>query len=269
MSVAKTWRLAGAPPVGVSTSAVPMVSPAANTGPRPSTVMRPSSFTSACNSAMTHRWAGCHPRTMLRGTTFAVAAVPGAFETGSTPIPPSNLTSVSSARASDNTSASETTVSSVTILMMYLLVTVRFAWTSSDGLERRRIENHHLILVLCEFVTRILYAGTWWISSFTLVMGCCYKPIRVSCGVHEKSDKLTAVVDAVDCSGTDPLRIIDRLEESVVADEPVSENCSVHVGSNHVVLIVQAECLGEGGPWKIESEESPLDQQKTMVLASV
>src|SRR5260370_1512736 len=182
MSVAKTWRLAAAPPVGVSTSAVP-------------TVMRPSSFTSAFNSAMTHRWAGCTPRTMLRVTTFAVAAVPGAFETGSTPIPPSNLTTVSSARASDNTSASETTVTSVTIPMMYLLVSVRFAWTSSDGLDTMSIENHHLILVLCEFVTRILYAGTWWISSFTLVMGCCYKPIRVSCGVHEKSDNLTPVLD--------------------------------------------------------------------------
>ena len=70
-----------------------------------------------------------------------------------------------------------------------------------------------MLLLICEFVIRVLYAGTGGIS-VTLAMGCCYKSIRVSCGVHEKSDKLSAVVDAVDCGGADALRIVDRLEES-------------------------------------------------------
>src|SRR5713226_6736048 len=95
------------------------------------------------------------------------------------------------------------------------------------------------------------FAGTRGIS-VTLAMGRCYKSIRVSRGVHEKSDKLTAVVDAVDCGGADPLRIIDRLEESIVEDESVSESCNVYIRSNHVVLIVQAECLGGGGRREIE-----------------
>src|SRR5258708_18606686 len=95
-SVAKTLMLAAAP-VGVSTSAVPMASPEENTRPRPSTAMRPSSFTSAFNLAMTHEEAGCTPRASVAVTTVATGAIPWAFETGSTPIPPSNFTSVSSA----------------------------------------------------------------------------------------------------------------------------------------------------------------------------
>ena len=49
-------------------------------------------------------------------------------------------------------------------------------------------------------------------------MGCCFESIRVSRGVHEKSDTLSTIVDAVDCGGTGPLRIIDRLEETIVED---------------------------------------------------
>src|SRR5258708_24452839 len=40
---------------------------------------------------------------------------------------------------------------------------------------------------------------------------------------------------------------------------------SVRIGSNHVVLIVQAECLGRGGPREIEREERPFSDQKTVV----
>ncbi len=54
---------------------------------------------------------------------------------------------------------------------------------------------------------------------------------------------------------------------SIVEDESVSESGSVYIGSNHVVLIVQAECLGGGGPREIESEERPFGEQKTVVLA--
>src|SRR5260370_5350571 len=100
-------------------------------------------------------------------------------------------------------------------------------------------------------------------------MGCRHKSIRVPGGVHEKPDKLSTVVDAVDCGRADPVRIIDRLEESIVEDESVSESCSVRIRSNHVDLIVQAECLGEGGPREIESEERPLGDQKAVVLAGV
>src|SRR5258708_36647390 len=40
---------------------------------------------------------------------------------------------------------------------------------------------------------------------------------------------------------------------------------SVRIGSNYVVLIVQAECLGRGGPREIESDERPFGDQKTVV----
>src|SRR5712664_3138406 len=119
----------------------------------------------------------------------------------------------------------------------------------------------------------ILYAGTWWISVvlalatiLALATGCCYKSIRVPGAVHEKSDKLSTVVDAVDCGRADAFRIIDRLEESIVEDESVSEPRSVRIRSNHVVLIVQAECLGQGGPREIKSEERPFSEQKTVGL---
>src|SRR5260370_37522659 len=36
--------------------------------------------------------------------------------------------------------------------------------------------------------------------------------------VHEKSDTLSAIVDAVDCGRADPLWIIDRVEESIIED---------------------------------------------------
>src|SRR5260370_14000910 len=97
-------------------------------------------------------------------------------------------------------------------------------------------------------------------------MGCSYKTLCVPAGVHEKSDKLSTVVDAVDCGGADPFRIIDRLEESIVEDGSVSKSCSAHIRSNHVVLIVQAQCLGEGGSREVESCGRPLGEQKTVVL---
>src|SRR5260370_40188733 len=90
--------------------------------------------------------------------------------------------------------------------------------------------------------------------------------MRVPGGIHEKSDKWSAVVDAVDHRGADPLRIIDRLEVTIVEDESVSESLSVHIRSNYVVLIVQAECLGGGSSREIESEERPFGDQKTVVL---
>src|SRR5882672_7746894 len=91
MSVAKTSRVA-VPPVGVTTSAVPVVLPAEKIRPCPSALMCPSAFTSAAKSAITHAVvAGCTPRTMLRLTTVAVGPVPGAPATPSTPTPPLNL----------------------------------------------------------------------------------------------------------------------------------------------------------------------------------
>src|SRR5260370_40551649 len=74
-SVAKTLMLAAAP-VGVSTSAVPMASPEENTRPRPSTAMRPSSFTSAFNLAMTHQESGCTQPRLLRRSAAATWGIP-------------------------------------------------------------------------------------------------------------------------------------------------------------------------------------------------
>src|SRR5260370_2650649 len=93
----------------------------------------------------------------------------------------------------------------------------------------------------------------------------CYKSIRVPSGIHEKSDNLTTIVDAVDCGGADPLWIIDRLEVSVIEDESVGAVGSVYIDSNHLALIVQAQCLGEGGPRKVESCELPAAVEKTVV----
>src|SRR5258708_35161942 len=90
MSVAKTLMLAAAP-VGVSTSAVPMASPEANTRPRPSAVMRPSSFTSAFNLAMTHEEAGFTPRAMLGVAGAPQAPRPGGFPARAHPDPPPKL----------------------------------------------------------------------------------------------------------------------------------------------------------------------------------
>src|SRR5260370_41668332 len=116
----------------------------------------------------------------------------------------------------------------------------------------------------CECAGFRFYAGTGGIS-VTLAMGCRHKSIRVPGGVHEKPAKLSTVVDAVDCGGADPLRIVDRLEESIVEDESVSKSCGVHIRSNHVALIVQSECLGGGGRREIESGERPVGEQKTVV----
>ena len=51
----------------------------------------------------------------------------------------------------------------------------------------------------------VLYAGTWWISVvlalatiLALATGCCDKSIRVPGAVHEKSNNLSTIVDAVD-----------------------------------------------------------------------
>src|SRR5687767_1832236 len=66
-----------------------MESPPARSTPRPSTVMLPSVLTSALRSAITHGWPpGLIPLTMF--------ATPPTLE-GTTPIPPSNLASLSSA----------------------------------------------------------------------------------------------------------------------------------------------------------------------------
>src|SRR6266481_2070125 len=112
----------------------------------------------------------------------------------------------------------------------------------------------------------ITFKGTWWISVIlALATESRYKSIRVPSGVHEKSHNFSTVVDAVDCGGADPFRIIDRLEVSIIEDESVSESGSVRIGSNHLALIVQAECLGEGGRREIESGELPVGEQKTVV----
>src|SRR5260370_22407813 len=61
ISVAKTLRVA-VPPAGVSTSAVPLGFPPANTRPPPSTLMCPSTLSSALGSAISPRPAGgCPP----------------------------------------------------------------------------------------------------------------------------------------------------------------------------------------------------------------
>src|SRR5260370_22241034 len=94
----------------------------------------------------------------------------------------------------------------------------------------------------------VAFKGTWWISvilALALATESCYKSIRVPGGVHEKSDNFSTVVDAVDCGGADPLRIVDRLQVSIVEDESVGESCSVYIRSNHVFLVVQTEFLGQ------------------------
>src|SRR5260370_35898626 len=90
----------------------------------------------------------------------------------------------------------------------------------------------------------VAFKGTWWISvilALALATESCYKSIRVSSGVHEKSDNFSTVVDAVDYGGADPPRIIDRLEVSIVEKESVSAAGSVCTGCNKAVLLVQAE----------------------------
>src|SRR5258707_13123659 len=100
----------------------------------------------------------------------------------------------------------------------------------------------------------VAFKGTWWISVIlALTMESCYKSIRVPGGVHEKSDNFSTVVDAVDYGGGDPLRIIDRLDVSIIEDESVGESGSVYIRSNHVVLSVNAEWLREGGSRGVES----------------
>src|SRR5437764_277709 len=74
--------------------------PPASRRPLPRTLMRPSNVTVARRSAIVQICpGGWTPRTMLRLTTVAVAAVPCPDETGMTPIPPLNFTRVSSAAA--------------------------------------------------------------------------------------------------------------------------------------------------------------------------
>src|SRR5438046_5554823 len=64
-----------------------MLFPPASSRPRPSTLIRPSVFTSALRAAILQIWpGGWVPRTMFRFTTSAVVAVPTPLETGSTPI---------------------------------------------------------------------------------------------------------------------------------------------------------------------------------------
>src|SRR5258707_11961293 len=117
ISVAKTLRVVVPP--GVTTSAVPMVSPPANTRPRPSTLMCPSTPTSALKAAIAHNWAGgCTPRTMFRLTVVATGHGPGAAETPSAPIAPLNVTSVSSVSPSDGISATRGMTSSLRVLII-------------------------------------------------------------------------------------------------------------------------------------------------------
>src|SRR3989442_7324118 len=79
-----------------------MLFPPARSRPRPSTLIRPSVFTSALRAAILQIWPGGGvPRTKLRFTASVVSGCWFAggggitpLETGSTPIPPSNLTRV-------------------------------------------------------------------------------------------------------------------------------------------------------------------------------
>ncbi len=70
-----------------------------------------------------------------------------------------------------------------------------------------------------------------------------YESIRVPAGVHEESDDLSTVVDAINCGRADAVGIIDRRKVSVVESETVGETRRVYVCANDLVLIVQAECL--------------------------
>src|SRR5260370_30669438 len=102
----------------------------------------------------------------------------------------------------------------------------------------------------------VAFKGTWWISvilALALATESCYKSIRVSSGVHEKSDNFSTVVDAVDYGGADPLRIIDPLEGSIVEYESARESGSIYIGSHPVVLIGLDQCLGSSGPRGIHS----------------
>ena len=72
-----------------------------------------------------------------------------------------------------------------------------------------------------------------------------YKSIRVPTGGHVKSDDLSTVVDPIDCGRADALGVINRREVSVVEDEAVGKARRIHVVPDHLVVIVQAECLRE------------------------
>src|SRR5260370_22526232 len=69
--------------------------------------------------------------------------------------------------------------------------------------------------------------------------------VRVATGGHEKSDDLPTIVDPIDCGRADALGIIDRRKVSVVKDETVGETRSIYILPNHLIVIVQAECLRE------------------------
>src|SRR5260370_21810193 len=92
-----------------------------------------------------------------------------------------------------------------------------------------------------------------------------HKTIGVPSAVHEKSDTFSEIVDAVNCGVADAFRIIHRLEVSAVEDESVGESASVHIGSNDVAMIVQAQCLREGGQRKIKSCQLPVGDQKAVI----
>src|SRR6266849_934942 len=90
--------------------------------------------------------------------------------------------------------------------------------------------------------------------------------IRVATGGHIKSDDLSTVINPIDCGRPDAIGIIDRRILSVVKDETVGETRSIYILPNHLIVIVQAECLRERCRRKIESPEFSLGDQKTVVL---
>src|SRR4051812_21979960 len=96
-----------------------MVFPPASKSPFPRTEIRPSVFTSARRSAITHSCpGGWMPRTMLRFTTVAVAAAPCPADTGMTPIPPLNFTSASSAETRWTAATHTTTAKAKIVFLM-------------------------------------------------------------------------------------------------------------------------------------------------------
>ena len=100
MSVFRSTKGDAASQISVAKTLAPafvlMPLPPAKSRPLPSTLMCPSVLTSALRSAIAQSWpAGLTPRTtflVTLGKLPSAFAAPETFETGWTPIPPSNLT---------------------------------------------------------------------------------------------------------------------------------------------------------------------------------
>src|SRR5437763_842187 len=132
--------------------------PPASRRPLPRTLMRPSNVTVARRSAIVQICpGGWTPRTMLRLTTVAVAAVPCPDETGMTPIPPLNFTRVSSAAAWRTIPRQSTNAKMVfnMILPMPRASQARGA-TGKVGKAARRCDARRLRLLLLPSVSRRL-----------------------------------------------------------------------------------------------------------------